>query len=112
MDCVAVYLSGSEFIVASNTVNLTSEMVLRAWNTLGGRTTRGMTVNIVDVPTGMHAEMKIVSHFIQIHKDMQGLSLGVSKPCCAECAVELDRRGIVYSTTHSTPNRGEWIAPG
>ncbi|WP_081044770.1 hypothetical protein [Xanthomonas translucens] len=112
MDCVAVYKSGSEFVVASNTVSLTSEIVLRAWDTLGGRPTRGMTVTIAHGPTGMHAEMKIVSYFIQIHKEMQGLRLGVSKPCCTECAVELDRRGIVYSTTHSTPNRGVWIAPG
>ena len=60
----------------------------------------------------MHAEMKIVSYFIQNHDDIQGRSLGVSKPCCQACANELSRRGITYSTTHTTQNRGVWIAPG
>lgn len=119
MDCVAVYMSRSEFIVASNAVKLTDEIVRRALNTLDGSIHRSMTVAIANdladryaKVKNMHAEMKIVKYFIEYNRQMQGISLGVSKPCCSECAVELDKRGIVYSTTHSTPNRGEWIAPG
>ena len=36
MDCVAVHRHGNEFVVASNSVGLTSDIVRRAWFTLGG----------------------------------------------------------------------------
>jgi hypothetical protein len=55
-----------------------------------------------------HAEMQLVDVFQEQNLRFEGDIIGVSKPCCMQCAGTLDKLGIGYSYWHSE-NVGHWI---
>ncbi len=109
-DCVAVCVVNGDLWYASNIIQITDEDV----NTLldcmeKDRFPFDGDVYMVSNGKGhMHAEMKLVSQLIQ--EGLKTDSIGVSKPCCAQCANELSKRGINYSMWHDD-SVANWESP-
>ncbi len=64
-----------------------------------------------DNDRGLHAEMQLLSYFMAKGWQVSGGILGVSKPCCRFCALNLDRYGIWYSYWHDQNVGGNYRRP-
>lgn len=97
MGCVAACFVGDAIWLASNNVEILPVDIDNAL----GNDYNGRTVWIVQNGNGnMHAEMQLVQ---ELHNDSclyRGVYIGVSKPCCEQCANLLDKLGISYLHWH------------
>lgn len=58
-----------------------------------------------------HAEMQLLSYFMAKGWRFDQDIIGVSKPCCENCANNLDRYLIMYSYWHREPVGGRYVHP-
>ena len=61
----------------------------------------------LDDDHSLHAEMRLVNFFYNDKLRLAGDALGVSKPCCRDCASHLEALDIDYSYWHDQ-NVGKW----
>jgi len=70
---------------------------------------RGITVIAQETESRTyHAEMQLVDHFSEEKMRFEGDVIGVSKPCCAQCATRLDALKIAYSYWHDQNVGRDW----
>lgn len=105
MDCVAVALVNNEWLIAQNSHGITDYDVEQMAAELG----RQLTYAIVTrgTPNQMHAEMQVLeeiraSGYTGDQISQMNIYVGVSKPCCRNCATLLDRYGIRYHSWHDS----------
>ncbi|HVT92924.1 MAG TPA: hypothetical protein VHD76_08775 [Bryobacteraceae bacterium] len=120
-DCVAVGIVGlsseSTFYVAVNGISLShltsnEEIRLSIINVMKEGCLSGVIVP-VDCPSqGMHAEMQILHYLSARGFDVPKCSvvMGVSKPCCFQCATILRHSNVAFSLYH-TDKVENWDAP-
>lgn len=113
MNTVAAAASGDKLYLAANGVDLLGAATAIA-NALGNE---GVSFTPVIV-TGttwkdkdFHAEMQLVSYLANNGLMPNGLTIGVSKPCCLQCAERLDSLGLSYSLWHDEEVGKRWKAP-
>ncbi|MBN9121939.1 MAG: hypothetical protein J0I06_22825 [Planctomycetes bacterium] len=58
-----------------------------------------------------HAEMQCVDYFFEERQAIDGNYIGVSKPCCRDCAKALDKFGIGYAYWHDVSGNNDWVPP-
>jgi hypothetical protein len=73
-------------------------------------------LEFVPPPTGLeastfHAEMQLVEEIGKAGERFEGKQFGVSKPCCQNCANQLDKLEIDYSAYSTFKEPGRWKAP-
>ena len=102
-DCVAVCLVNGELWLASNNIKITDEdinVLLECMNN-DGLPYNGNVWTVTNGSGHMHAEMQLVSQLKQ--ENLMTDFIGVSKPCCKQCAEVLDHVHIGYSMWHDSP---------
>ena len=110
-NCVAVCQVGNDFWVAANGIGIQYEDIDELLELMKKEKYpfKGYFY-IVTQPRSeaMHAEMKLLS---ELRKEkMTTPYIGVSKPCCKQCKLQLDRFGISYAHWH-TRSVTKWIPP-
>ncbi len=118
---VAVAFLNGELLIAANglwnddveDLGTTMQRVIDALNQSG---IRGR-IRFVHNPIGygdrsFHAEMQLVRYIRQYtRRGPDDRVIGVSKPCCRRCAVNLDRSRIRYSYWHNEPTGRDYVEP-
>jgi hypothetical protein len=110
LDCVAAaYVDGTWYFAANNLVIIDSDVA----STLDELGTPGANYRVVYDPTpNMHAEMKILKYLRARGIALAGVNMGVSKPCCPDCANVLNAQHVNYTSYHNTAVlEGRWVAP-
>lgn len=107
MDCVAACFVKRYIWIASNCVDITEEDI----NNALGKDYNGTTVWVVVNGDGhIHAEMQLVEELQCSYHVYRGRHIGVSKPCCKQCAEILDELGMKYLYYHEDRVRN-WESP-
>lgn len=107
MDCVAACFVNRDIWLASNQVGITEEDI----NNALGDEYNGTTVWVVENGNGrMHAEMQLVQELQHGGYPCRGRYIGVSKPCCDQCAAVLDNLGMNYLHRHKDKVK-RWESP-
>lgn len=107
MDCVAVAVVNNEWLIASNSQRLTDDDVQALADELGTQ----ITYALVKRGSGyMHAEMQVAEEIKASGYDLDGVYIGVSKPCCLDCKNVLDTHGMRYIHYHDS-TVVNWEAP-
>lgn len=97
MDCVAVAVINREWLVASNSRKLNDWHLVELAAEIG----QDLTYAIIERGAGdMHAEMQILEEIRASNYSLNGVTIGVSKPCCFKCKSTLDSVSAVYSHYH------------
>lgn len=107
MDCVAVAVVNNEWLIASNSKKLEDEDVQMLADELGRQITYAL---VKRGSSAMHAEMQVVEEIKASGYDMDGVYIGVSKPCCLDCKNILDSVGMRYVHYHDS-TVVNWEAP-
>jgi len=99
MDCVAVAWAGNSIYAAANSHALEDEDFIALAEELNTELTY---YNIQRGDGGMHAEMQVVEELYEQGELQDGSVqyIGVSKPCCRDCAEFLESVDIEYSQWH------------
>ena len=110
LDCVAVAFVKDRWIFSSNQLDLAFRdiyEVSRSFEQL-----RGYPWVIVNGHANMHAEMKIVTYLMQVTKLEELVKIGVSKPCCPDCAKRLTNLNVEYTSRHGVKAKdSRWQEP-
>ncbi len=108
MGCVAAIFVGNDIWVAANKgIDIGANEI----NTALGTVYDGADVYVVKNGDGsMHAEMQLLKELRDSGKNPRGMYMGVSKPCCAQCAKELSERGVEFMHEHKDKVK-HWESP-
>ncbi|POD80994.1 OTT_1508-like deaminase [Pseudomonas syringae] len=107
MDCVAVAVVNNEWLIASNSRKLGDDDAIMLAHELG----MDITYALVKRGSGyMHAEMQILEELAESKYQSANVFIGVSKPCCLQCAQSLDQAGSKYTSWHNT-SVANWEKP-
>ncbi len=107
MCCVAAIFVDEDIWVAANGVNISADEI----HTVLGTNYEGADVYVVMNGNGsMHAEMQLLKEVIECGRDPRGMYMGVSKPCCAQCAKELNKYGVEFMHDHKDKVK-HWESP-
>lgn len=109
MDCVAVAWVGNTLFAASNSKKLESSDFDALADALGYSFTYA---NIKRGSGGMHAEMQVYEELAICYDELSKIVtyIGVSKPCCKQCATFLTTQGMTYAQWHDA-KVVNWEAP-
>lgn len=107
MNCVAAIFVDGDIWVAANGVEIGADEI----NTALGDEYDKYDVYVVKNGNGhMHAEMQLIKELNIAGKSPDEMYMGVSKPCCAQCAKELKKAGIEFLEEHEDKVQN-WESP-
>jgi hypothetical protein len=110
LDCVAAaFVQNTWYFAANNLVIIASDVEV-AMAEIDGMRLNYLVVR--DDTPYLHAEMKILKHLRNAGIPLNGVNMGVSKPCCPQCKAELEREKVAYTSYHNgKAEAGHWVPP-
>jgi hypothetical protein len=100
MDCVAVVLIKGSYWMASNSQGLTADDAANLNGSMVDMIELDFEIVVRGTKNKMHAEMQLVEELVSKGVTVQGLDMGVSKPCCYDCHKVLKALKINHTAFH------------